>query len=91
MAFRPALFITGGAAYASRYFFVLPWLAAPSSAPPELAFWLLFGCIAFSIARTLAKPRSTLGAGIYAAPDARPHQRHHLARRPPPSRSAARC
>jgi len=48
-------FITG-AAYASRYFFVLPWIAAPFLGSPELAFWLLFGCmIAFSVARTLAE------------------------------------
>ncbi len=48
-------FITG-AAYASRYLFVLPWLLAPMLATPNQAFWLLFGCMAaFSIARTLAE------------------------------------
>ena len=48
-------FITG-AAYASRYFFVLPWIAAPFLGSPEQAFWLLFGCMtAFSISRTLAE------------------------------------
>lgn len=45
-----------GAAYASRYLFVLPWLLAPTLAGPDQAFWLLFGCMtAFSIARTLAE------------------------------------
>lgn len=48
-------FITG-AAYASRYFFVLPWIAAPFLGSPTQAFWLLFGCMtAFSISRTLAE------------------------------------
>lgn len=48
-------FITG-AAYASRYFFVLPWILAPSLGSPTAAFWLLFGCMtAFSISRTLAE------------------------------------
>jgi hypothetical protein len=48
-------FITG-AAYASRYIFVLPWIAAPFLGSPEQAFWLLFGCMtAFSISRTLAE------------------------------------
>lgn len=48
-------FITG-AAYASRYFFVVPWLAAPWLGDPNRAFWLLFGCmVAFAIARTLAE------------------------------------
>ena len=48
-------FITG-AAYASRYFFVLPWIAAPFLGSPDHAFWLLFGCMtAFSISRTLAE------------------------------------
>ncbi len=48
-------FITG-AAYASRYFFVLPWLAAPWLGDPDRAFWLLFGCMAaFSVSRTLAE------------------------------------
>ncbi len=48
-------FITG-AAYGSRYFFVLPWIAAPFLGSPDLAFWLLFGCVtAFSISRTLAE------------------------------------
>ncbi len=48
-------FITG-AAYASRYFFIFPWIAAPWLGSPEAAFWLLFGCmIAFSISRSLAE------------------------------------
>ncbi|RYE10737.1 MAG: MFS transporter [Hyphomicrobiales bacterium] len=48
-------FITG-AAYAARYFFVLPWLLAPMMGSPDGAFWLLFGSmIGFSIARTLAE------------------------------------
>lgn len=48
-------FITG-AAYASRYFFIFPWILAPWLGSPALAFWLLLGCmIAFSIARTLAE------------------------------------
>ncbi len=48
-------FITG-AAYASRYFFVLPWLAAPWLGDADRAFWLLFGCMAaFSISRCLAE------------------------------------
>jgi hypothetical protein len=48
-------FITG-AAYASRYFFVLPWIIAPFLGSPDQAFWLLFGCMtAFSISRTLAE------------------------------------
>lgn len=48
-------FITG-AAYASRYFFVLPWIIAPLLGSPTAAFWLLFGCMtAFSISRTLAE------------------------------------
>ena len=48
-------FITG-AAYGSRYFFVLPWIAAPFLGSPDLAFWLLFACVtAYAILRTLAE------------------------------------
>lgn len=44
-------------AYASRYIFILPWLAAPLVLNhPDLVFWILFGSmVMYSISRTLAE------------------------------------
>ena len=54
MAFNQR-YVTAGA-YASRYFFVLPWLLAPLLPSPNAVFWLL--CVTlglFAISRTLAE------------------------------------
>jgi len=54
MAFNQR-YVTAGA-YASRYFFVLPWLLAPLLPSPDAVFWLL--CVTlglFAISRTLAE------------------------------------
>jgi len=51
-----------GAAYASRYLFIFPWMVAPWLAEPDKIFWLLFACMTgFSICRTLAETAIWLG------------------------------